>query len=57
MPSRVDDIVLCRVHGNEYLHLVQAIQGARFQIANNHGFINGWIRATAIHGRCIRIET
>lgn len=31
----VDDIVLCKVNGNEYLHLVKAIQGNRFQIGNN----------------------
>jgi hypothetical protein len=54
--SARDGIVLCRIHGNEYLHLVKAIQGGRFQIGNNRGFINGWIRAGAIYGRCIRIE-
>lgn len=31
------DIVLCKVNGNEYLHLIKAIQGARFQIGNNRG--------------------
>jgi len=29
------DIVLCKVNGNEYLHLIKAIQGKRFQIGNN----------------------
>jgi hypothetical protein len=28
----VGDIVLCKVRGNEYLHLVKAISGGRFQI-------------------------
>ena len=37
---RVDDIGLCRVKGNQYLHLVKAIQGERFQIGNNRGGIN-----------------
>lgn len=50
------DIVLCKVNGNEYLHLIKAIQGARFQIGNNRGRINGWIGANAIYGKCIRIE-
>jgi hypothetical protein len=31
----VGDIVLCKVKGSEYLHLVKAIQGERFQIGNN----------------------
>ena len=40
---RVGDIVLCKVRGAEYLHIVKAIQDARFQIGNNRGFINGWV--------------
>lgn len=52
----VGDVVLCKVKGHEYLHLVKAIQGPRFQIGNNRGGINGWISAAAIFGRCIRIE-
>jgi hypothetical protein len=53
---RVGDIVLCRVGRNDYLHLINAIAGTQFQIANNHGFINGWISADAIFGKCIRVE-
>ena len=52
----VGDIVLCRVHGAEYLHLVKAIQGGRFQIGNNRGRINGWIGAAGIFGRCVAVE-
>lgn len=51
------DIVLCKVNGREYLHLVKAIQGQRFQIGNNRGRINGWVSAGAIFGRCIRVES
>ena len=40
----VGDIVLCRVNGADYLHLVKAIQGDRVQIGNNKGHINGWTR-------------
>ena len=50
---RVDDIVLCKVGGAEYLHLIKAIQGARFQIGNNRGHINGWVTAKAIFGRLV----
>jgi hypothetical protein len=52
----VGDIVLCKVKGNEYLHIVKAIQGGRFQIGNNRGLINGWIGANGIFGRCTRVE-
>lgn len=53
---RVDDIVLCRVHGAEYLHLVKAIDGGRFQIGNNKGYVNGWTGANGIFGRCVKVE-
>lgn len=50
------DIVLCRVAGREYLHLVSARQGDRFQISNNKGHINGWIGPGQIFGRLIGVE-
>ena len=50
------DIVLCKVNGYQYIHLVKAIQGGRFQIGNNRGHINGWISANSIFGKCVRIE-
>ena len=52
----VGDIVLCKVKGSEYLHLVKAIRGSQFQIGNNRGGINGWVTAKSIFGRCIRVE-
>lgn len=53
---KVGDIVLCKVGGSQYLHLIKAIQGERFQIGNNRGGINGWITAGSIFGRCVRVE-
>ena len=53
---RVGDIVLCRVGRDDYLHLIHAIVGTQFQIANNRGFINGWIGAGALFGKCVRVE-
>lgn len=53
---KVHDIVLCKVGTAEYLHLIKAIQGERFQIANNRGRINGWITKNAIYGRLVRVE-
>ena len=52
----VGDIVLCKVNGSQYLHLIKAIQGKRFQIGNNCGRINGWITANSVFGKCVRIE-
>ena len=52
----VDNIVLCRVRGNEYLHLVKAIQGQRFQIGNNRGKINGWVGPNSIFGKLERVD-
>ena len=52
----VGDIVLCKVKGNEYLHLIKAIQGNRYLIGNNHGRINGWIGRSGIYGRLIEVK-
>src|SRR5689334_12474519 len=51
----VDDIVLCKVNGAEYLHLIKAIQGARYQIGNNRGHVNGWVGANAIYGKLVAL--
>jgi hypothetical protein len=53
---KVGDIVLCKVKSRQYIHLIKAIQGNRFQIGNNRGHINGWVSINAIFGKCIRIE-
>ncbi|MFI5296577.1 MAG: hypothetical protein ACHREM_00650 [Polyangiales bacterium] len=54
---KLKDIVLCRVKGAEYLHLVTGIESDdRFQISNNRGYVNGWIRGMAIFGRLSRVE-
>ena len=53
-PIRVGDVVLCRVRGHHYLHLVKAIQGDRYLIGNNRGGLNGWINRRAIYGRWVR---
>ena len=53
---KTGDIVLCKVNGYEYLHLIKAIPGERFQIGNNRGRINGWVSANAIFGKCITVE-
>ncbi len=56
---KTGDVVLCRVRGSEYLHLVKAIKGSpgslRFQIGNNHGKVNGWVDARNIFGKLIEV--
>lgn len=53
----LDDVVLCKVRGAEYLHIVKAIDnGARFLIGNAHGHLNGWINANAIYGKLVSVE-
>lgn len=50
------DIVLCKVNGSQYLHLIKAIQGERYQIGNNIGRINGWISKNSIYGICVSVS-
>ena len=45
------DVVLCRVKGAEYLHLVKAVAGDRVLIGNNRGGINGWTSRRNVYGR------
>jgi hypothetical protein len=52
----VDDIVLVRCRGREYLHLVKARQADRFLIGNNRGGLNGWVGRRAIFGIVTQIE-
>ncbi|MCZ7580693.1 MAG: S24/S26 family peptidase [Fimbriimonadaceae bacterium] len=52
----VGDIVLCKVRGREYLHLVKSLRGGQFLIGNNRGRINGWIGSSAIFGKCVNVE-
>lgn len=49
-------VVLVRVKGNDYLHLVKAVNGARFLIGNNRGGTNGWVGPAAIYGRAVKVE-
>ena len=54
---KVGDIVLCRVRGNEYLHLVKAVCENRYQIGNNRGHINGWVSRGSVFGKLVGVET
>ena len=48
------DIVLCKVWGKQYLHLVKAVKGSQYLIGNNRGGVNGWVSRAAIYGIMVR---
>ena len=52
---KVGDIVLCRVHGAQYLHLVKATRDGQFQIGNNRGGVNGWVTAKSLFGLLVEV--
>lgn len=57
----IDDIVLCKVDGVEYLHLIKKIdvtdpKGYRYLIGNKRGNMNGWISSDQVFGKCVAIE-
>lgn len=54
----VGDIVYVKVKGNYYLHLITSIDylNKRYQISNNHGYVNGWVSINNIYGICIRVN-
>ena len=55
----IGDIVLCKVKGAVYLHLITKIDGrapdARYMISNNRGHDNGWVRLSGIYGVAISV--
>jgi hypothetical protein len=55
-PLAKADIVLCKVNGSQYLHLIKAIQGERYQIGNNIGRRNGWVSKNSIFGICVDVS-
>jgi hypothetical protein len=59
-PTRLEvgDIVLARVAGTVYLHLVSALDSARgrVQISNNRGRVNGWTGYAKVFGICSAVE-
>lgn len=55
-PPRVGDVVLCKCNGRQWLHNVSAIQGSLYQISNNRGHANGWIRREHIYGVVTKVE-
>jgi hypothetical protein len=54
----VGDIVLARVAGTVYLHLVSAVDhgAGRVQISNNRGRVNGWTSHARVFGICTSVD-
>lgn len=55
-PVAKGDVVLCKVHGTEYLHIVKAERNGVYQIGNNRGGINGWTARANLFGKYIGKE-
>jgi Peptidase S24-like len=53
----VGGIVLERVKGNDYLHLIKATNQGRFLIGNNRGGINGWVGHNCIYEIATKVES
>ena len=47
------DVVLVKVKGHYYCHLISAIRNNSYQISNNHKHVNGWVSKNNIYGRMI----
>lgn len=48
------DIVLCKVKGHYYLHLIWAVRNDKeYLIGNNHGHPNGWVSRSQIYGKVV----
>lgn len=57
-PSKLEkgDIVLVKVRGSVYTHLVKACREGEVQIGNNHGGINGWTKLENVYAIVTEIE-
>lgn len=55
------DIVLCKVKGRHYVHLVKSVKTTgdkkSYLIGNNKGGINGWVGSNCIFGRVTEVSS
>lgn len=58
---KIGDVVLVKVRGKDYLHLIKAVKvvtdGVQYLIGNNRGGVNGWVGPHAIYGVVTKIES
>jgi SOS-response transcriptional repressor LexA len=54
------DIVLARIKGRRYFHLVLHLiikcEANKFLIGNNHGRLDGWITAESVFGKVTKVQ-
>jgi hypothetical protein len=55
-PLKKGDIVLAKVRGTPYLHLVTAVRIDQVQISNNHGHVNGWTGFQHVYGILTKVQ-
>lgn len=55
---QINDIVLVKVKGKVYLHLIKAFgdNKKRVLIGNNKGHDNGWTSINQVYGKLIKVE-
>lgn len=53
---QIDDVVLVKVKGRVYLHLIKALDADRVLIGNNRGRLNGWTSKHAVYGLVDHVE-
>lgn len=55
---KVGDAVFCKVNGALQVHKISAIddETKQYQISNNKGFVNGWVKQDAVYGLAWKIE-
>lgn len=53
-PPQKGDVVLAKVRGSYYFHLVTGVRGQTYQISNNHGHVNGW--TSQVYGLVTKVE-
>ena len=50
-------VVVAKVKGHVYLHLVKAVRKGSVQIGNNKGHINGWTSHDGVYGILVSNES
>jgi hypothetical protein len=56
-PVEAGCVVLCKVAGAQYLHLVLAVGAdGRYKIGNNKGRVNGWCTPSQVYGILTKVE-
>lgn len=52
----VGDIVIAKVAGRVFCHLISALDGDRVQISNNQGHVNGWTNRSKVYGIVVEVH-